>query len=181
MAKIWPVYEGQRPTFGEPWARLPLGEAIAIFDLQPEDFVSGLDATPRFGPHDRDLTYQGFKHVVVEVERREGQRARWKPGFYRSRIKPKEAFGRLIRQAVTAEMGKDNVVRLAWEPTTDSQNREALKIVVVITPGATQRLERGGVLDVLVSVQKRLHEMGDQRIPVIEYVTEAELERDGGP
>jgi len=60
MAKIWPVYEGERPTIGSPWARLPLLEAIGLFELRPDSFVSDLEVTPRFGAVDRDLTYAGF-------------------------------------------------------------------------------------------------------------------------
>src|SRR6266508_2875866 len=182
MAKIWPVYEGERPTVGWPWARLPLSEAVALFELRPDDFVSDLETTPRFGAVGRDLTYAGFKHIVVEVERNEGRQAKWKPGFYKSRIKPKDAFGRLMRQALAAELGKDNVVRLDWEPTTDSQGREALKITVVIPPGATQKLKKNGAVhDALVRLHERLREMGDDRTPIVEYATEAELAQDAGP
>lgn len=178
MAKIWRVYEGKEPTIGEPWVRLPLSEAIALFELRPNDRVSELAITPRFGDVARDLTYAGFKCIVVEVERREGRRLRWKPGFYKSRIKPEEAFVRLIRQALVAELGENNVVRLELQPTTDSQDREALKITVVIAPGATQRLKGEAVLDALVSLQDRLREIHEDRIPIIEYATEAELEQD---
>jgi hypothetical protein len=181
MAKIWPVYEGNRPTVGSPWARLPLSEAIALFDFRREDFVSDLETTPRFGAVGRDLTYAGFKHIVVEIERNEGRQTNWKPGFYRSRIKPKEAFGRLIRQALVAELGEENVTRVDWEPAIDSQGQEALKVIVVITPGATKKLKNGAVLDALVKLQERLREMRESRVPIVEYATEAELAQDAGP
>ena len=181
MAKIWPVYEGREPTFGEPWARLPLSQAVVIFELQPDDFVSELVVTPRFGDVGRDLTYAGFKHIVVEVEPDEKRQAKWKPGFYRSRIKPKEAFSKLIRQALVGELGDDNVVRVEFEPTTDSRGRDALKVTVVIAPGATERLKDGATLDALVSLQDRLFEMREDRVPIIEYATEAELAQDAGP
>ena len=181
MAKIWPVYEGKDPTFGEPWACLLVPEAVALFELQPDDYVSDLAMTPRFGNVDRNLTFAGFKHIVVEIGHNEGQQANWRPGFYKSRITLQEAFDRLIRQALVAELGDANVARLEIEPTTDSRGREALKITVVIAPGATQRFLDGAVLDALVKLQERLHEMRDDRIPIIEYATEAELEDDGGP
>lgn len=181
MAKIWPIYEGKEPTIGGPWARLPVLEAIALFELHPDDFVSDLEVTPRFGDADRNLTYAGYKHIVVEVEPNEGRQARWRPGFYRSRFTPKEAFGRLIRQSMVAELGDENVVGLEFEPTTDSQGREALKITVVIAPNAIQTLEGGAVLDALVRLRERLREMREDRIPIIEYATEAELEQDGSP
>jgi hypothetical protein len=180
MAKIWPVYEGFTPTQGWPWAHLPLAETIALFELRPDDFVSDLEATPRVGA-DRDPTYAGFKHIFVEVDRHEARQAKWKPGFYRSRIKPREAFRRLIQQALVVELGHDNVVRAEYEPTTDSQGRDALKIIVVITPGAIRKIANGAVVDASIRLRERLQEMRDDRIPLIEYATEAELAQDGGP
>jgi hypothetical protein len=176
MAKIWAVYEGKEPTIGTPWANLPVSEAVALFELQPDDHVSGLEATPRFGDVNRDLTYAGFRHIVVKIGRNEGRQANWKSGFYKSRITPKEAVVRLIRQALVAELGDNIVERLEIEPTTDSQGREALKIAVVLTPGATDRIAGDAVLDALVSVQDRFREMREERIPIIEYATEAELD-----
>jgi hypothetical protein len=180
MAKIWPVYEGNRPTIGSSWADLPLGEAVALFELRSEDFVSALEATPRFGPMDRDLTFTGFKHVVIEVDRNEARQTSWKPGFYKSKIKPAEAFKRLIRQALVSKLGKKNVVDVDWRPGVDSQGEQALKIRVVIAPDATEKLKNGVVLDALVALQQRLSDMRDARIPIVEYVTEAELRQDAG-
>lgn len=179
MAKIWRVYEGKEPTIGGPWIKLPLAEAISVFDLKPEDRVSEPRTTPRFGDIERDLTYAGYKVIVVEVERKEGQALSWKPGFYRSRIKPKEAFVRLIRNALVSKLGERNVERLELQPTTDSQGREALRVLVVIAPGADQRLKGGAVLDALVSLQETFRELRDDRIPIVEYATEEELAQDG--
>jgi len=117
----------------------------------------------------------------VEVEREEGQKTKWKPGFYKSRLTPKEVFRRLIQQPLVAELGNHNVVRAEFEPTTDSQGRGALKITVVIAPGAIQRLANGAVVDALVRLQERLREMRVDRTPIVEYATEAELVQDGGP
>ncbi len=178
MAKIWPVSEGTEHSPPVPWAEIPISQAISLFELRPEDFVSDLAAPPRFGDRGRDHWIAGWKHVVVEVGRKEGQQAKWKPGFYRSRVPPKEARTRLIHQALAAELGDERVLRVELQPTTDYQGRDALEVVVVIAPGATQRLE-DRVLDALVALQKRLREMGDSRVPIIEYATEAELAEDG--
>lgn len=178
MAKIWPVYDGDRPTVGWPWADLSLSDAIEICELRPADFVSDLEVIPRFGPAGGDLTFAGFKQVVVEVDRGEALEPKWKSGFYKSRIKPKQAFGRLVRQALAAKLGKDNVVRVDWQPTTDSQGDDALAITVVIAPGAVQRLKEGAALDALISLRARLGEMRDDRIPIVQYMTEAELAQD---
>ncbi len=181
MAKIWPVYEGASPTRGEPWAELPLPEAVSLFELAQEDLVSDLTNTPRFGERDRDLWYLGYKHIIVEIGPSESRRIKWQPGFYRSRVKPEEAFRRLIQQALVAELGHKNVVRVEYKPATDSLGQEALKISVVVTPGATKKLATGASLNALVRLQKRLSEMREYRTPIIEYATEAELAQDGNP
>jgi hypothetical protein len=180
MANIWRVYEGREPTVGGPWARLPLPVVIAAFDLRRDDFVSDLEQTPRFGDEKRDLRHAGFRYIVVEVEQKEGLQAKWQPGFYRTRIGPKEALDRLVRQALVEQLGDNNVVRVELRPIADSQDRDALRIIVVIPPDATHRL-KDRVLDALVAVRKRLREVGDDRTPIIEYATEAELVEDGDP
>ncbi len=180
MAKIWPVYEGREPTRGGPWADVPVSDAISLFELRREDFVSDLSATPRFGKGDRDLWYLGYKHIVVEIGRNEGRRIKWKPGFYRSRVKPEDAFAKLIQQALVSELGAENVVRVEYEPAIGSQGQDALKITVVIAPGAVKKLSKGASLDALVRLQARLSEMRENRTPIIEYATEAELAHDGG-
>ena len=181
MAKIWPVYEGREPTRPSPWVDLPLSDAIALFELRPNDFVSDLTVPPRFGDQNRDLWFAGFKNVVVQIEPDEGRKAKWKPGFYKSRIKPKEAFRRLVQQSFRDVLGANNLVRVQYQSAIDSQGRDALKITVVIAPDAIQRLPRGAALDAAVRLQERLNEMRDDRTPIIEYATEAELLQDAGP
>jgi hypothetical protein len=156
-------------------------EAVDLFELRQSDYLSDLATTPRFGGQDSDFgTFAGFRHIVVEIDRNEGRQAEWKPGFYRSRVTPGDARSRLIEQALTIELGAENVVRLEIEPTSNSQGRDALKITVVIPPGAIQKLQDGAVLRALVKVQERLIEMGVDRTPIVEYTTEEELAEDGG-
>jgi hypothetical protein len=175
MAKIWPVYEGREPTRGGPWAELPARQAIALFELRPEDFVSNLSMTPRFGDNGQDLQYRGYKHIVVQLDRKEGEQQDWRPGFYRSKIKPEDAFGRLIQQAAAAELGDKNVVRVDYESTTDSQGRAAIEITVVIAPGALNKIKGEASLNALVRLQERLREMREERTPIIQFATQDEL------
>ncbi|MEX0808593.1 MAG: hypothetical protein WD044_07680 [Dongiaceae bacterium] len=178
MAKIWAVYEGSEPTKGAPWARLPLPEAVRLFELRQDNFLSDLDETPRFGDSRRDLTYAGYKHVVVEVEPSDVQRSKWKSGFYRSRIKPTIARERLIRQALGKSLGDENIVRVISEPATDSQGRAAIRITIVISADAIQKLQDGSALLASINLRERLREMQEDDVPIIEYATEAELKKD---
>jgi hypothetical protein len=181
MAKIWPVYEGREPTVGGPWAELPVSQAISVFELDAGDFVSDLSKTPRFGRADQDLRHIGYKHIVVEIGRNEARQTKLKPGYYHSPVKPKEAFDRLIEEALVTELGTENVVRVESETGIDSQDQGALKVTVVIAPGATEKIAKGASLDALVRLQERLKEMRETRTPIIEYATEAELRQDAGP
>jgi hypothetical protein len=175
MAKIWPVYDGSRPTVGAPWAELTLADAISIFEVRKTDLVSDLTTTPHFGDIQRDLTFAGFKQIVVEAAPREARELGWKPGFYRSKVKPEEAFTKLIQHIFVSELGAENVDHVRWKRTIDSQGEEALRIIVVITPNATKRLKDAAALDALVKLQSRLREMRENRIPIVEYTTKAEL------
>jgi hypothetical protein len=182
MAEIWPVYEGKEPTIGGPWARLPLSDAIALCELQPRDFLSDLATRPRprFGDTDRDLWYAGFKHVVVVVEEDEGPGAEWKPGFYKSRLTPKEVFRRLVEEPVVAALGRDNVVRVEVAPSIDALGRDAMLATIVIAPDALPRLDGEALVKADMQLQDRLREMHVAGAAIVDFATEAELAEDVG-
>jgi hypothetical protein len=181
MARIWPAYEGKTANRGGPWADLPLQDAVPLFELRPQDKVADLDVTPRFGDVNRDLWYLGHKHIVVEIGRSEAQGSSWRPGFYKSRVKPDDAFGRLLRHAVLPDLGRKAVIRVEHAPAIDSQGRAAVKVTVVIAPGAARRIRGDATLNALVHLHERLREMRDERTPIVEYATEAELTQSDGP
>jgi hypothetical protein len=68
--------------------------------------------------------------------------------------------------------------RAVSEPTTDSEGREALRITLVIAPGATDRISGDAALNTLFHIQKRLNEAGDDRFPIVEYATSEEFAGD---
>lgn len=179
MARVWPVYEGVEPTRGGAWADLPVMDAVNVFELTHNDFVSDLSDRPRFGSKDRDLSYLGFRYVVVEIGQSEGRHAKWKSGFYLSKLSPAEAHRRLIQYVLVDALGDRNVERVVDESTTDSRGDDALRITVVIKPGAAKILSGGESLDALVRVREQLSRMQDSRTPTIEYATEDELAEDG--
>jgi hypothetical protein len=104
MAKVWPVYEGSPNTIGDPWAELPLDDAIRVLDLEPEHFLMDLSPTPKFGDMERNLSLLGYRHVVVEVGDDEAK-AGWRPGFYRSPLSPAKAFYRLLGRRIEEQLG----------------------------------------------------------------------------
>lgn len=181
MAKIWRVYEGGEPTIGGPWIEIPALEAISVFKLKPKDFLSDLERPgPKFGDVNRDQSYGGYRHIIVQFDVSEGRKIKWKSGFYRSEVRPLDAHDRLIDDAFESKLGEENVIRVEKEDATDSLGREALKIIVILKPGATKILNGGAALDAQVVLQQRLHRLQDNRVPMIHYATEAELEQDVG-
>ncbi|MCT8999991.1 hypothetical protein [Chelativorans intermedius] len=180
MALVWPVYNGREPTRGGPWANISAPDAISLFELSEADFLSDLDKTPRFGDQRREFFHEGFRHIVIEIEPDEARRSGLKPGFYISRVDPEEAFRRLIEHAFVGALGSENVVRVEYSSTTDSSGNDAIRITVVIAPGAVKRLREGAALDALVRLRERLRDMREERNPIIEYATEAELAQNAG-
>jgi hypothetical protein len=181
MAKIWPVYDGKRPTSGDQWAEVSLEEAVSLFDLKQDQFVSGLTVKPRSGDADRDTTWAGYRRVVVEIDTEEAAKAKWKAGFYRSKIKPQEAFRRLVQQAIASALGSENVVRVECAKAVDSLGEAALRVTVVLTPEALPRILPANPGKASRQLKSRLREMRAYSTPLIEYATEADLDQDDDP
>lgn len=74
-----------------------------------------------------------------------------------------------------------SVTEVLTEPATDSLGHEALRIIIVIKPGAAARFDGDDVLNTLVQIQDRLHAAGEERFPIVEYATKRELQNSGDP
>lgn len=79
---------------------------------------------------------------------------------------------RVARQQVT----KGGLERVVTQPITDSEGNEALRITFVLQPQAIETLNGDAALDLLVDLQNALQEEGEERLPIVEYATEQELE-----
>ena len=180
MAKIWPVYEGPEPTRPAPWASMPFEEAIELLKLEKKDYLGGYDTTPRFGDVSQDRLPRGFKHIVVELDKAEAKRVNWSAGFYRAKVKPPDAFNLLLKRAAAKELGSNNVLRVITKPAVDSNGNGAIKVTVVVAENTIGKVANNAVLNALVGLRERLHEMRDDRTPIIEYATEKELKAYAG-
>lgn len=90
-----------------------------------------------------------------------------------------DQISRIVSEVVRANTTPTSVRRVTTEPAVDSEGKDALRITIVVTPEAVAQLEAGPVVDTLVQVQDRLREAGEDRFPIIDYATEAELEEVG--
>ena len=87
----------------------------------------------------------------------------------------------IARAAATANLGSAAFSSVMSEPATDSTGREALRITIVLEPDAAPKLTGDAVLDTLVQIHDDLRKVGEERFPIIEYATEAELQDSGDP
>jgi hypothetical protein len=81
---------------------------------------------------------------------------------------------RTVSEAARETLGKE-FVRAKSEPTIDSLGDEALSVLIVIEPGAADRITGDAALDTLSGIQQKLQEQGEERFAIVEYATEEEL------
>jgi hypothetical protein len=93
-------------------------------------------------------------------------------------LKPAQ-IAEIAEEVARAKLSPDVVGHVLADPTTDSEGHEALRVTIVIRPGAADKLKGDSVLDTLVQIQDRLREAGEDRFAVIEYATQDELETGG--
>jgi len=184
MANIWPVYEGNEPTYGAPWASVPLADAVALFRLKRSHYIKAHGEAapfgPRFGDDNRNMRYAGYKHIVVELSPDEIKNTEWKSGYYLSPVEPKEAYRLLLEQAVASELGPKNVVGLRFEPDADAEGQAILKIVIVLSSTAVVKLKGIRIVGALTRLRERLMEMGEDRAPIVQYATKEEVRQLAG-
>ena len=85
----------------------------------------------------------------------------------------------IAQEAATANLTSANFTSIASSTATDSEGHEALRIVIVIKPGAETKIEGDAALDTLVEIQNRLRKEGEERFPLVEFATEEELSATG--
>jgi hypothetical protein len=85
----------------------------------------------------------------------------------------------IAHEVATANLTSANVSSIASSTAIDSEGHEALRITIVIKPGAETKIKGDATLDTLVQIQDRLRKAGEERFPIIEYATEKELSESG--
>lgn len=87
----------------------------------------------------------------------------------------------VVEKAASVGLGRADVKRAFSEPGVDSEGREALRVTIVLGRGAMERVSGDSALDTLVRIQRDLRGRGEERLPIVEFVTEEELEESGDP
>jgi hypothetical protein len=86
---------------------------------------------------------------------------------------------RIATAVATANLSSQNFTSIASSTATDSEGREALRITIIIPPGAESRIEGNTALKTLVQMQDSLQKAGEERFPIVEYATKKELAESG--
>jgi hypothetical protein len=85
----------------------------------------------------------------------------------------------IATHVATANLTSQNVTSVTSSTATDSEGREALRITIIIPPGAETKIQGSAALETLVEMQAYLQKAGEERFPIIEYATEKELAESG--
>jgi hypothetical protein len=85
----------------------------------------------------------------------------------------------IASEVAKANLDDANIQDVTSEPSSDSQGRDALRITIVVPPDAVPKLDGERLLNTLVQIHERLSREGEERLAIVEYATEEELEEGG--
>jgi hypothetical protein len=91
----------------------------------------------------------------------------------------KKRIRQIAEQVATANLSSANFTSILSSTTTDSEGHEALRITIIIKPGAETKIKGDAALDTLVQIQDQLRKEGEERLPIVEYATKEELGKRG--
>ncbi|HKG82650.1 MAG TPA: hypothetical protein VKB16_05765 [Beijerinckiaceae bacterium] len=90
-----------------------------------------------------------------------------------------EKIAQVAGEVAAANLSAKSIETVLSAPASDSEGRDAVRITIVIKPGIAAKLKDDAVLDTLVEIRRRLEQLGEERLPLIEYATKNELEYRG--
>lgn len=83
---------------------------------------------------------------------------------------------RVVDKAASAVLKRSRVSRVYSDFTTDSIGQDALLVTIVIRDNKAEEITGDNAVDAIVRIRHALHKSGEERFPIIEFATEAELE-----
>jgi hypothetical protein len=85
----------------------------------------------------------------------------------------------VVSKAASATLKKVGVSRVFSVPATDSEGNEALHVTIVLKKTKNAEISGDLALDTIVGIERGLREAGEERLPIVEFVGEEELESSG--
>jgi len=85
---------------------------------------------------------------------------------------------RVVDKAAAVSLKRSGLSRVYSEPAMDSEGREALLVTIVLRSDAPVKINGARALNTIVRIQRDLRRSGEERFPIIDFVTEDELASD---
>ena len=86
---VWFVRDGPQMQRGSSAYQLPLATCVARLGLKKEQWVSGLDRTPRFGDQSkRHSELEPYRHAVCAIDEAEAKASGWRGRLLPNRTRP---------------------------------------------------------------------------------------------
>lgn len=106
--------------------------------------------------------------------------SRWGAACYPAAMLELAKVNDVVKKAASAVLKRRaGLQRVFSEPTSDSQGHDALHITIVLKPGGADKISGDMALDTLVEVERALRGASEDRLPIIDFATEEELESSG--
>jgi hypothetical protein len=88
----------------------------------------------------------------------------------------REKIEEIAKKVAIANLTSASVSTVQSEPFIDSKGHEAVRITIVLTPESVASIDGKMTLNTLVQINNELQRAGEERFPLVEYATAAELE-----
>lgn len=87
----------------------------------------------------------------------------------------------IAHKVAIKRLPRESVDHVESEDATDSEGREAVRILIVLKPGAVKQVDGDAALDTLVDIQSSLSAEGEDRLALVEYASSDEVDSVGDP
>jgi 2-methylisocitrate lyase-like PEP mutase family enzyme len=82
----------------------------------------------------------------------------------------------IAQEVAKANLASTTVTSVSSSPTVDLDGHDALRITIVIEPGAAAKISGDAALDTMAGIKDRLRREGEDRPAIVYYATQEELE-----
>jgi hypothetical protein len=90
---VWFVRDGPQEQRGGSAYDVALRTCVDNIGLRREQWISGLEKTPRFGDQGKPRSYlDPYHHVVCKIDEAEAKSTEWKAGYYQIALTPEEVI-----------------------------------------------------------------------------------------
>jgi hypothetical protein len=85
----------------------------------------------------------------------------------------------VLDKVAATDLKRIGVSRVYSKVTVDSEGHDALQITVVLRDDKKDGVSGDDAVDIIVGIERELRRAGEERLPIIEFATEEELQSSG--